>query len=480
MMTESNGDIAITCPVRDTAKNHPDQPALVTPDKIITYREYDRQTTAAAAFLRETSITDLTIVADNTPTLPPILMAAFRTGVTVVLLSSRYPAGAISNYINDFKCSHIINLTTRTDLNDMTNLSADDFFKSGLAAPEQKPLINLKQPATVMLTSGTSAHPKAVRHSYGNHYYNALGSNRNIPFRPGDRWLWSLPAYHVGGLSILFRAALGGGAVVIDNTDQTLSEKIIANKITHVSLVPTQLYRLIKEKKTLPELKKQLSAVLIGGGSFPENLLDASLRHELPIYKTYGLTETASQVCTTGRDDMPHKAETSGRPLDFRRLKISLSGEILVKGHCLFEGYLEKNKLVKPFDNDGWFATGDCGVIDNDGYLRVTGRKDNLFISGGENIQPEEIERCLCRAENITASLVVPVPSEEFGFRPAAFIKTEDNSEPDRNKLEEYLQLHLPRYKIPDYFFPWPEKLKTDNLKLKREDFISVARRLIT
>ncbi|MFZ5980220.1 MAG: o-succinylbenzoate--CoA ligase [Candidatus Zixiibacteriota bacterium] len=479
-MTDKFVDNFVVCPVRAAARSYPDRPALITPDGIVTFEAYDRQVSAAAAFFKEQELPELAVMAENTPLLPPLLMGAFRAGTTVHLLSHHHPTNIIETYLKDFHYPRFINITGRADFNRFNNLFAETVLKNVYSPSEIIPEINLEQPATVMMTSGSSAEPKAVLHLYGNHYYNALGSNRNLPFGSGDHWLWSLPAYHVGGLSILFRAALGGGAAVIDNGELPLTEKILKHRITHLSLVPTQLYRLLQEKENLPEVKKQLRAVLLGGGPTTESLLNQALAVELPLYKTYGLTETASQVCTTAPGDMPAKAATSGRPLEYRRVKISDSGEILVSGPCLFAGYREKDNLVKPFDNDGWFATGDCGFIDRDGYLIVISRKDNLFISGGENIQPEEIERLLCRADNIAAALVVPVLSEEFGFRPAAFIKTADNSEPDRAVLEKYLQTHLPRYKIPDYFFPWPEKAAFEDLKPKREEFIRLARSLVT
>ena len=478
-MTGDRGEKLTLCPVREAARKTPDRPALMTSDRIITYEEYDRQTTAAAAFLRERDLTALAVITANTVSLPPLLAGAFRAGTTVHLLNPRQPAVISKEHIENFKCPAVVNLAEPAEFDNMNVIAADEILHNDKTAPEPEPQIDLNRPATVMMTSGSSDLPKAVLHTYGNHYYNALGSNRNLPFGPGERWLWSLPACHVGGLSILFRAVLGGGAVAVDNRRQSLSEQIIENKITHLSLVPTQLWRLLQEKENLPGVIKTLKAVLIGGGPTADKLLEEALRENLPLNKTYGLTETASQVCTTARGDMPRKVDSSGRPLACRELKISETGEIKVKGTCLFKGYLEKDRLVKPFDNDGWFATGDCGFIDDEGFLYVTGRRDNLFVSGGENIQPEEIERCLCRADNIAAALVVPVHSEEYGLRPAAFVKTGDGTAPDMKKLELFLRNSLPGFKIPDYFFPWPEKAGVEDLKPKREEFAKLARSLI-
>ncbi|MDQ3864187.1 MAG: AMP-binding protein, partial [Actinomycetota bacterium] len=134
---------------------------------------------------------------------------------------------------------------------------------------------------------------------------------------------------------------------------------------------------------------------------------------------------------------------------------ISERGEILVRGETLFAGYVEGEELDRPLDAGGWFHTGDLGELDENGYLRVRGRMDNLFISGGENIQPEEIEEALCRLEGIHEAVVVPVPDEEFGARPVAFVRTDDGELED---LARKLEPVLPRFKIPISFHPWPER----------------------
>ncbi len=139
-----------------------------------------------------------------------------------------------------------------------------------------------------------------------------------------------------------------------------------------------------------------------------------------------------------------------------REVSISEEGEILVRGETLFAGYVEGEKIDRSLDIDGWFHTRDLGELDENGYLRVRGRMDNLFISGGENVQPEEIEEALCRLEGIDEAVVVPVPDEEFGARPVAFVRTEGGV----RDLSRELEPILPRFKIPISFHPWPEEAR--------------------
>jgi O-succinylbenzoic acid--CoA ligase len=157
-----------------------------------------------------------------------------------------------------------------------------------------------------------------------------------------------------------------------------------------------------------------------------------------------------------------------------REVSISESGEILVRGETLFAGYVEGEELDRPLDAEGWFHTRDLGEIDEGGYLRVGGRMDNLFISGGESVQPEEIEEALCRLDGIDEAVVVPVPDEEFGARPVAFVRVA-GWEPE--ELAQELEPLLPRFKIPISFHPWPERARR-GMKVDRASLSELARRL--
>jgi o-succinylbenzoate---CoA ligase len=214
--------------------------------------------------------------------------------------------------------------------------------------------------------------------------------------------------------------------------------------------------------------------VLMGGGPVPPSLVDEALARGLPLHTSYGLTEMASQVTTTPPGASLEELRTAGRVLPNREVSISESGEILVRGETLFAGYVEGEESDRPLDAEGWFHTRDLGEIDESGYLRVGGRMDNLFISGGENIQPEEIEEALCRLDGIEEAVVVPVLDEEFGARPVAFVRMNHG---DPRDLARELEPVLPRFKIPISFHPWPERAR-GGMKVDRASLSELARRL--
>ena len=304
-----------------------------------------------------------------------------------------------------------------------------------------------ESPATIILSSGSTGTPKAIVHTLAAHVASARGAATNMPLAAEYRWLWSLPAYHVSGLSILVRCAVAGATVYGTNETSKLSADLLRDaNITHLSVVGTQLRRLLGEE-SFPH--SSLKAVLLGGSANPASLIGEARNRGVPVHTTYGLTETASQVTTSTIDDEP---ASSGRVLPHRELKVDENNEILVRGETMFAGYLRDGAVQPAIDADGWFHTGDIGRIEN-GLLFVTGRRDNMFISGGENIYPETIERALLELPNVEQAIVVAQPNEEFGSRPVAFVR---GSLLGVARWKEILAEKLRSFEIPVAFLPWP------------------------
>jgi O-succinylbenzoic acid--CoA ligase len=318
--------------------------------------------------------------------------------------------------------------------------------------------------ASLIFTSGSTGTPSAVLHSWANHLYSAKGSNANLPLRPGDRWLLSLPLYHVGGLAILVRCALAGAAVAIPDRDASLSAALGTTGATHLSLVATQLRRLLDAQDG--SLPPRVRGVLLGGGPLPEALLRRGYARGWPLHTSYGSTEMASQVTATPPGAPLSDLQTAGRCLPHRRLRIDDDGEILVAGPTLCRG-IDEGEQVRDPRVDGWFPTGDLGRIDAQGRLHVQGRVDRQFVSGGENIQPEEIEAALERLNGIERAAVVPVPDEEYGHCPVAFVQSKTGRVPDDWRTA--LAATLPSFKIPDAVHKLPDAAVRDRMKVDRE-----------
>lgn len=448
----------IPCPLRATALLAPDTPAIARDSGEISYAALDRMVSGAAVRLAGLGLGKGVRVALYLPEderYVALLLALLRVGVVACPVSTRLPPEGVAAAMRVAGCEALISPGEPPAALEGAprNLPLETFFSDAAAPgpPVLRPVtLPLDRLSTVVFTTGSTGTPKAALHTFGNHYHSAIGSNTNITLGPGDRWLHSLPLYHVGGLSVLFRCLLAGAAIVLPDSNAPLGESIVRLQATHVSLVATQLRRLFSEDG--PPLK--LKAALMGASAMPPGLIDEAHARGLPIHTSYGLTEMASQVTATPPSAPLEDLHSSGRVLPHREISVAEDGEILVRGRTLFAGYAENGGMTRPLDAEGWFHTRDLGELSPDGSLHVRGRKDNMFVSGGENVQPEEIEASLLRLPGVEEAAVVPVPDPEFGARPVAFVRRAPSDTP--TDLREALERALPRFKVPLVFHPWP------------------------
>ena len=332
--------------------------------------------------------------------------------------------------------------------------------------------------AVIMNTSATTGKFKSVPLSWGQIRAHVKASREVLGYQEDDNWLMVLPLFHVSGFSILMRSLYNGTAVTIHkkyDQDRVL-ETIKSGSVNMVSLVPTILRRL------MPNIGKghRLRLILLGGEFIPDPLVDQALAQHLPVYKTYGMTETFSQCVTFSLLDHPDKKASVGKPLpgmtvDIRQADPEGVGQVWVEGPMLMSGYLGQDPLA------GAFNTDDMGYLDQEGYLYIVNRRKDIIISGGENIYTKEIEDILYGLPFIKECALVPVEDVKWGQVPAlfvaidreawesyiggslsAFVKEDDSSlEPGRldrieelvvGYLETFLRERLASYKIPKYY----------------------------
>ncbi len=457
------------CPLHAAALETPCAPALVSGSGVLSFRDVEVRVQATAAALRNAglrpggraALTGRASSGDIT-----LFLALLRAGVVACPVNPRFPEAYAMALLGRVGAQRLPPLP---DVPSVGDAQVE-------AAP---PRIPEDRPATIIFTSGSAGSPKAALHSYGNHCHSALQSNRNIALRPGDCWLLSLPMFHVAGIGVLFRCLVSGAAVAVPEDREPIEAAVVRYGVTHLSLVATQLHRLLQSEEGRAALRR-VRAILLGGSAFPDGLVREAFALGLPIYTSYGLTEMASQVTTTRAGDPLDRLLTSGAPLSPGNLRISGDGEILVRGKTLFLGYVDGEQVMRSLTEDGWFATGDLGAQDAQGYLAVTGRRDNMFISGGENIQPEEVERSLCKCAGVCEALVVPVSHAEFGAVPAAFVRYAPGTARDEAVLQRELEKALPRFKVPRRILPWPEDLAGLGIKLGRKAFAERASVLLS
>lgn len=312
------------------------------------------------------------------------------------------------------------------------------------------------QPARLVsmtLTSGSSGLPKAAVHTGNAHLASASGVLAVMNYGCEDSWLLSLPLFHVSGQGIMWRWLLAGGCLVVRDL-HPLGEAL--QDCTHASLVPTQLWRLLEQSQPIA-----LREVLLGGAAIPVELTDMAQAKGVSCWCGYGLTELASTVCAKPADGMPDVGEA----LPGREVKI-VDGEVWIKATSLASGYWQQGKLVPLTNNLGWFGTRDRGEL-NGKRLTIIGRLDNLFFSGGEGIQPEEIERVLVTHPAVKQAFIVPTDDEEFGQRPVAVIEAELDFE--LSQLESWVQDKLARFQQPVRWLRLPDSLRQGGIKISRK-----------
>jgi O-succinylbenzoic acid--CoA ligase len=288
-----------------------------------------------------------------------------------------------------------------------------------------------------VLTSGSTGAPHPVGLTYGNFLWNAVGSGFNIGVDPEDRWLCCVPLSHIAGLGIVMRSVIyGTTAVIHDGFDvDRVAASLEADRISVVSLVTTMLTRLLEAGADLSGPR----AILVGGGPVPDEPMQEAVRRGATVVQTYGLTEACSQVTTLAPVDAHRKLGSAGRPLLTTHLRIQ-DGEILVQGPTVAPGRA---------DADGWLHTGDLGHIDEEGFLYVQDRIDDMIVSGGENIVPAEVEEVLLRHPEVADAAVVGREDPEWQQAVTAVVVLVNGSVATPDDLRHHCADSLADFKVP-------------------------------
>ncbi len=443
-----------TWPWRYWAKQRPDSTALWCQHQPMSWLELTENIDAIAESFRLQGIVEGTCIAlrgKNSSKMLLAYLAALQLGAKVLPLSPQLPDALLRELLPKIGVSFGWCEERYEWLENITPLIAG--VEKGNSAVSWQP----ERYATLTLTSGSSGLPKAAVHTLNAHLDSAAGVLGMIPFSESSCWLLSLPLFHVSGQGIVWRWLYRGATMAIRDT-QPLVQAL--EGCTHASLVPTQLLRLLDE----PASVSTLHSVLLGGAMIPMPLTTRAEKAGIGCWCGYGLTEMASTVSGKRADGQPGV----GKVLAGREACI-VEGEIWLRGSCMASGYWLDGHLQSLVDEQGWFHSRDRGELKS-GELHVVGRLDNLFFSGGEGIQPEDIERVLAAHPAVVQAFVVPVPDREFGHRPVAVI--ESDSELAFETLAAWVSDKLARFQQPIRYLRLDESLKTGGIKVSRQQVL--------
>ncbi len=462
--------------LRQRARLSPERPALVCGDERWTFAELDRRVSAAVGRLVAAGVRPGDLVAllvGSGSGFVQLAHAVPRAGAVLVPLNLHWTGGELGPLLRDagagflvydepnaakaadlrqtqpaFRCLPVAELTERCD---------EGRSESAEVAPDR---VDLSAVHSVIYTSGTGGRPRGVLLTFGNHFWSALGSALNLGLRRDDRWLACLPLFHVGGLAILPRSVIYGiPAVVQESFDPAAVNRAIdEEEITIVSVVATMLLRMLETRGERP-YPDSLRCVLVGGGPVPQSLLEECAGRGVPVVQTYGLTEAASQVATLSPEEALRRLGSAGRPLFTTEVRIEGEGgralppgepgEIVVRGPTVMPGYLNQPEATAQALRDGWLHTGDIGELDADGYLYVLDRRDDLIVSGGENVYPAEVEEVLRSHQAVLDAGVVGLSDEHWGQRVSAMVILRGGVDLSEDELLAFCRSRLASYKVP-------------------------------
>ena len=387
---------------------NPDAPFLVTREESLTYGAVERLVSGRARDLGDRSGTQVLVRAAIDVGSVVEILAATRSGATAVLISATLPDDVAARQIAE-------------------------------AAQEARPS------QSILFTSGSSGTPKAVRLTASNWEAAAAVSMDRLEHGPESRWLCPLPIHHVGGLSIIYRTMAAGGSVVLAPGAADLIAWM--GRVHFASLVPTQLYRALEGRT---ETFSNKPVVLVGGGRSDPQLLDSADAAGLTVLPTYGMTETTSQVATA----RPGDPERRLMPLGGVQVRIGPDNRIQVRGPTVSPGYVGEPDLSPG----GWFTTSDRGSVEPDGALVVLGRTDRLIVTGGEKVDPAEVELEIESHPNVGEAAVVALPDREWGEVLAAAYAGTLTPE----TVREYLSTRLPAHAVPKRWLQLEELPRTE------------------
>ena len=440
--------------VTDRARNTPRRVAIDYDGRLVTYGELGDGAERFAAAFAEAGLARgdrVATLTGNTPEHVMVLFACARLGLILLPLSWRLAGPELAYQLEDAQPSLFL---VEDEYVRLAETTGHRFER--LALPEQRSrIIDAPGPGDddgllLIYTSGTTGRPKGALLTHANCFWTNAGFDATTGVHNDDVVLQMLPQFHVGGWNV--QSLLGwlkGATVVLERQFEAgrALQLIEDKRVTTMMGVPP-IYLFMSQHERFPDTDlSSLERVVVGGAPMPEALLETWAARGTAIAQGYGLTEAAPNVLCLPPEDAVRKLGYAGKPYPFVDVRLSAEGEVQVKGPNVFPGYWRNpGATAAAFTEDGWLRTGDVAEVDDEGFYKIKGRLKDMYISGGENVYPAEVEAVLHEHPCVVDAAVVGVPHERWGECGVAFVVCDGTGE---DELIGWCAARLARYKVP-------------------------------
>ncbi|WP_144905974.1 class I adenylate-forming enzyme family protein [Halobellus captivus] len=464
--------------LRFVADSNADKIAVASVDGELSYEELYDQTDRYARALKEYGVKEgdrFSLVMENSNRMLTLLLAGWQIGAVPAPINIRLKDEDITELVEDAGSSLVIadqkyqNKINESDLKDKAALHWSSSDKTGFESVFPEEVRNRtvsprgdQDDAIFLHTAGTTGRPKWVRISHGN-LAASMGAMIGANLGVNDVGLHYYPLYHSGGIDMtLCRLLIGATTIVGSGWDPSDAlSKIEEYSVDGITVVPQMGYELVHQNEINKYDLSSLSYFLVGSDTVTEELADKFLSLGAQPMQAYGLTETMAVIAVTKFGDIDCPLDSTGKVIeDIAKVRIvdpetgqevdsGEIGEILISGDKLAHGYHNRPDKEREVYEDGWLHTEDLGTVDEDGYLYITGRLDNMMIVGGENVYPTDVEETLVQHPAISQAVVIAIPDERKGEIPVANVVLRDGEDLTEKELQQWFISQDAAFKHP-------------------------------
>lgn len=479
------------------ASYYPDKTAVreFETGRELTYRELDNLARYAALFLQkefQVSHGDrIAILAENCLEYFVLFSVAQKTGCILVPLNYRLAPAELEYMLND--SDPVLCITEkkfadklpsfRGNLLELESFTSFIWKKKGREVePVPRGTIREDDPLFILYTSGTTGYPKGAIYTHKMLFWNSINTGLRLDITSDDHSVSCTPMFHTGGWNVIPTPFLHHGASVTlmrkFDPDQVL-ELLEKEQASMFMAVPTMLQLMAKSPLFDRVVLKSMRFFVIGGEPMPIPLIELWHRKGIPVRQGYGLTEAGPSITSLHQKDAVRKMGSIGTPNFYLEIRIAKEdgtdaergevGELLLRGPVVTPGYWGNEQATREAFSGDWFHTGDLVRMDSEGYLFIVDRKKNMYISGGENVYPVEVEKELLKHPAVEEVAIIGVPDEKWGEVGMAFVVLKKGHQADEGELHQFLIERIAKYKIPKYFRFVPELPRSDTGKIDRK-----------